>query len=63
MSDENTEFALSLFRECASVWGIHSSPLTFAYENSMYDLVGHTCVKKNVQTNTFNAVTNEVKNN
>lgn len=49
MSDENTNQALSLLQESASVWGIYSSPLTFAYENWIYDLVAHTCVRKYVQ--------------
>lgn len=30
----------------ASVWGISSSPLTFAYENLMYDVVAHASSRK-----------------
>lgn len=46
MSEENTDLAFELLCECKSAWGIHSDPLNFAYENSVYDIVAHTCSKK-----------------
>lgn len=42
MYEENTEQAIDLMdTEAEDIWGIHSSPLTFAYENFMYDVVAH----------------------
>lgn len=49
MSEENTTLAFDLLCECTSVWGIHSDPLTVAYENSVYDVVAHTCSKNHVK--------------
>lgn len=44
--NENAVSAIDLMDDEAHVWGIHSSPLTFAYENFMYDVVAHTCSQK-----------------
>lgn len=46
MSEDNTDLAFKLLCKCTSVWGIHSDPLNFAYENSVYDVVAHTCSRK-----------------
>lgn len=43
MLEENEERVLSLLEIQTSVWGIQSKPLTFAYENVMYDVIAHTC--------------------
>lgn len=48
MYNENAKDAIDLMDDDAHVWGIHSSPLTFAYENFMYDVVAHTCSQKNM---------------
>lgn len=64
MSDENTDQAMYLLYECASVWGISTSPLTFAYENSMYNVVAHTCSKKYLNkymSNDFKTKVNKTK--
>lgn len=46
MYQEDSQHAIDLMDDEAVVWGIHSSPLTFAYENFMYDVVAHTCSQK-----------------
>lgn len=55
MYEENTEQAIDLMdTESEDIWGIHSSPLTFAYENFMYDVVAHTCSQKNMNKQWYN---------
>lgn len=55
MYEENTEQAIDLMdTEAEDIWGIHSSPLTFAYENFMYDVVAHTCSQKNMNKKWYN---------
>lgn len=55
MYEENTEQAIDLMdTEAEEIWGIHSSPLTFAYENFMYDIVAHTCSQKNMNRQWYN---------
>ena len=51
MYEENTTHAIEVMDDEAVVWGIHSSPLTFAYENFMYDVVAHVCSQKNMKFN------------
>lgn len=46
MYEENTNLAIGLMDTEANIWGIESSPLTFAYEHFMYDVVAHTCSQK-----------------
>lgn len=45
ISEEHSDIALDVLNEYTSVWGICSCPLAFAYENSVYDVVAHTCTK------------------
>lgn len=54
MYDENAKQAIDLMDTEAEIWGIHSSPLTFAYENFMYDVVAHTCSQKNMNRQWYN---------
>ncbi|XP_056002351.1 uncharacterized protein LOC125661865 isoform X2 [Ostrea edulis] len=54
MYEENTNDAIDLMDDETEVWGIHSSPLTFAYENFMYDIVAHTCSQKNMNKVWYN---------
>lgn len=54
MYEENTKSAIDSMDDEAVVWGIHSSPLTFAYENFMYDIVAHTCSQKNMNKQWYN---------
>lgn len=46
MYEENQTQTIVVLHTRASVWGISSSPLTFAYENLMYDVVAHACSRK-----------------
>lgn len=46
MYEENQEQTIKILHTKASVWGISSSPLTFAYENLMYDVVAHASCRK-----------------
>nr|XP_034318676.1 transient receptor potential cation channel subfamily M member 2-like [Crassostrea gigas] len=54
MYKENTTHAIDLMDDEAYVWGIHSSPLAFAHENFMYDIVAHTCSQKNMNKHWYN---------
>lgn len=42
-------------------WGNYSSPLTFAYENFMYDVVAHTCSQKNMNKQWYNNLAPDLK--
>nr|XP_034320574.1 transient receptor potential cation channel subfamily M member 2-like isoform X2 [Crassostrea gigas] len=54
MYEEDAKHAIDLMDNEAVVWGIHSSPLTFAYENFMYDIVAHTCSQKYINKKWYN---------
>lgn len=54
MYEENTKQAIDVMDTEAVIWGIHSSPLTFAYENFMYDVVAHTCSQKYMNKQWYN---------
>nr|XP_034319165.1 transient receptor potential cation channel subfamily M member-like 2 isoform X2 [Crassostrea gigas] len=54
MYEEDTKQAIKLMDDEANVWGINSSPLTFAYENVMYDVVAHTCSQKFMNKQWYN---------
>lgn len=61
MYNENANDAIDLMDDEAHVWGIHSSPLTFAYENFMYDVVAHTCSQKNMNKQWYNGLPPDLK--
>lgn len=61
MYKEDTQHAIDLMEDEAHVWGIHSSPLTFAYENYMYDVVAHTCSQKNMNKQWYNTLPPDFK--
>lgn len=61
MYDENAEQAIDLMDTEADIWGIHSCPLTFAYENFMYDVVAHTCSQKNMNRQWYNNLAPDLK--
>lgn len=61
MYNENTKHAIEMMDDEAVVWGIHSSPLTFAYENFMYDVVAHTCSQKNMNKQWYNNLAPDLK--
>lgn len=54
MSNENTDYAIKLMETTVDVWGIRSSPLTFAYENEMRDVLAHHCSQKSVRKQWYN---------
>lgn len=54
MYNENSIHAIDLMDDDGYVWGIHSSPLAFAHENFMYDVVAHTCSQKNMNKHWYN---------
>lgn len=53
MYKENTDLAIGLMDIGANVWGIESSPLKFAYDHFMYDVVAHTCSQKYMNSNWY----------
>lgn len=54
MYEEDTKSAIDCMDDESVIWGIRSSPLTFAYENFMYDVVAHTCSQKNMNKQWYN---------
>lgn len=56
MSEENREYAIKLMGTLVNVWGISSSPLTFAYENDMLDVVAHPCSQRSVRDEWYNGL-------
>lgn len=54
MYQEDSKHAIDLMDDEANIWGIHSSPLTFAYENFMYNVVAHTCSQKYINIKWYN---------
>lgn len=54
MYEENAKHAIELMNTETSVWGIYSSPKTFAYENLMYDVVAHICSQKYMNKKWYN---------
>lgn len=54
MNAENSDETIGLLTTNSSVWGIYTSPLTFAYEKWMYDVVAHTCSKKYLKLELYN---------
>lgn len=54
MYRESMRDAVDLMDDETDVWGICSTPLTFAYENFMYDIVAHTCSQKNMSRKWYN---------
>lgn len=56
MSDENIMYAIELMETIVDVWGISSSPLTFAYENDMRDVVAHPCSQSSVIKQWYNGL-------
>lgn len=61
MYEENQEQTIKVLHTKASVWGISSSPLTFAYENLMYDVVAHASCRKYMKLKFDNNLTGEKK--
>lgn len=61
MYEEDNNQAIKLMDDEASVWGIKSSPLTFAYENVMYDVVAHTCSQKYMNKQWYNKLAPDLK--
>nr|XP_034319461.1 transient receptor potential cation channel subfamily M member-like 2 [Crassostrea gigas] len=47
--DEDIDRASTVLITRSSVWNICSNPVTFALENSIYDVFAHTCYKKYVK--------------
>lgn len=54
MYHEDPKHAIDLMDDEANIWGIHSSPLTFAHENFMYEIVAHTCSQKYINIQWYN---------
>ncbi|XP_056003652.1 transient receptor potential cation channel subfamily M member 2-like [Ostrea edulis] len=56
MYDEKMKDAMDLMGDKREVWEIESTPLMFAYENFMYDIVAHTCSQKNMSRIWYNGL-------
>lgn len=54
MSKENMNKAIELMDTESVVLGILSSPLNFAYEHHLYDVLAHMCSQKNVSRRWYN---------
>ena len=54
MYKEDTEHAARAMNDEAMIWGVKTSPLTIAYENSMYEIVAHICSRKYLNRKWYN---------
>ena len=54
MYNDYTKQAVDSMDDEAIIWGVKSSPLSIAYENFMYDVVGHTCSRKLMNKQWYN---------
>nr|XP_022311230.1 transient receptor potential cation channel subfamily M member 2-like [Crassostrea virginica] len=54
MYKEDTKHAVKAINDEALIWDVKSSPLMIAYENFMYDVVGHICSQKNMNIRWYN---------
>nr|XP_022311634.1 transient receptor potential cation channel subfamily M member 1-like [Crassostrea virginica] len=61
MYDEEPEHAVDVMDDEAMIWGVRSSPLIIAYENSMYDIVAHTCSQKHLNKQWYNNLAPDLK--
>ncbi|XP_062596064.1 transient receptor potential cation channel subfamily M member 2-like [Saccostrea cucullata] len=61
MYKEDDKNAIDIMDDDTNVWGIKSSPLTFAHENFMYDVVAHTCSQKNMNKQWYNKLAPDLK--
>jgi hypothetical protein len=59
--EEDTRSAIDLMDDVSSVWGIKSSPLNFAHENFLYDVVAHPCSQKNMNLLWYNNLAPDLK--
>jgi hypothetical protein len=59
--EEDTRSAIDLMDDVSNVWGIKSSPLTFAHENFLYDVVAHPCSQKNMNRQWYNNLAPDLK--
>lgn len=54
MCKENANQSSDLMATGAIVWGIFSSPLNFAHEHFLYDVLAHVCSQKNISKRWYN---------
>ena len=54
MYKEDTTHAAKAMKDEAMIWGVKTSPLAIAYENSMYEIVAHTCSRKHLNIKWYN---------
>lgn len=54
MCKENANQSSDLMATGAIVWGIFSSPLNFAHEHFLYDVLAHVCSQKNISKQWYN---------
>ncbi|XP_056021813.1 uncharacterized protein LOC125651630 [Ostrea edulis] len=59
--EEDTQSAIDLMDDVSNVWGIKSSPLTFAHENFLYDVVAHACSQKHMNLEWYNNLAPDLK--
>ena len=61
MYNEDAKHAVEAMDDEANIWGVKSSPLAIAYENFMYDVVAHTCSRKNMNKQWYNNLAPDFK--
>lgn len=54
MYKEDMKHAVKAMNDEALIWDVKSSPLMIAYENFMYDVVGHICSRKYMNMQWYN---------
>ena len=54
MYKEDMKHAVKAMNDEALIWGVKSSPLVIAYENFMYDVIGHICSRQYMNIRWYN---------
>lgn len=54
MYEEDAEYATNVMDTGTEVWGIYCSPLDFAYENEMLNVVAHACSRRKMNRQWYN---------
>lgn len=60
MYDTEPKTTIKLINERVDIWGVRSSPLTFAYENFMYEFIAKPASQKFLNTIWYNSLAPDI---
>ncbi|KAK3089499.1 hypothetical protein FSP39_004098 [Pinctada imbricata] len=61
MYDQNAKAAMKIVDSEVKIWGIFSTPMTFAYENYEMDFIAHTCPQRRLNRIWYNKLAPDFK--